>query len=72
VSTIPGALQGGTFDSPTPPVAAGVPIGSITIVWHDCENATLTYDIDPPDVSGVIEIQRIVLDSVKYCEAFQP
>jgi hypothetical protein len=64
--------EGGTFDSPTPPVAPAVPIGSITIVWHDCEHATLTYDIDPPDVNGVIEIKRIVLDSVKYCEAYQP
>jgi len=64
--------EGGTFDSATPPVAAAVPIGSITIVWHDCENATLTYDIDPPGVSGVIEIQRIIPDGVKYCEAYQP
>jgi hypothetical protein len=64
--------EGGIFDSPTPPVAPAVPIGSITIVWHDCEHATLTYDIDSPGVNGVIEITRIVSDNVKYCEAYQP
>jgi hypothetical protein len=64
--------EGGIFDSPVPPVAPGVPIGSITIVWHDCEKATLTYDFDTPDVSGEIEIQRIVLDNARYCEAYQP
>ena len=64
--------EGGVFDSPTPPVGAAVPIGSVTIVWHDCAHATLTYDIDPPNVSGQIEIQRVVSDNAKYCEAYQP
>jgi len=64
--------QGGVFDKPEPAVGAGVPIGSITIVWHDCENATLSYNLDPPGVSGEIEIRRIVSDNVKYCEAYQP
>jgi hypothetical protein len=64
--------EGGTFDSPTPPVAPAVPIGSITVVWHDCENATLTYDFDPPGVTGEVDIQRIVPDNAQYCEAYQP
>jgi len=64
--------EGGVFDMPEPPVGPGVPIGSITIVWHDCENATLSYDLDPPGVTGEIEIRRIVTDNVKYCEAYQP
>jgi len=64
--------QGGVFDSPNPPVSPAVPIGTITIVWHDCGHATLTYDFDPPNVSGSIEIQRVVGDNAKYCEAYQP
>jgi len=64
--------EGGVFDKPEPPVAAAVPIGSITIVWHDCNNATLSYDLDPPGVTGEIEIRRIVADNAKYCEAYQP
>jgi hypothetical protein len=47
-------------------------IGSVTIVWHDCANATLTYDLDPPGVTGEIALQRIVADNAKYCEAYQP
>ena len=43
-------------------------IGTIEIVWSDCENATLTYDIDPPGVSGIIELTRITLDNVALCE----
>jgi hypothetical protein len=64
--------EGGVFDMPEPAVGAPASIGSITIVWHDCENATLSYDLDPPGVSGEIEIRRIVADNVKYCEAYQP
>jgi len=45
------------------------PIGTITIVWHDCEHGTLTYDIDPPGVSGEIPIRRIVPDNAALCEA---
>jgi hypothetical protein len=64
--------QGGTFDSPTPPVPPAAPIGTITIVWHDCENATLTYDFDPPGVTGEVDLQRIAPDNAQYCEAYQP
>jgi hypothetical protein len=64
--------QGGVFDMAQPPVATPTPIGSITIVWHDCEHATLSYDLDPPGVTGEIEISRVVTDNIKYCEAYQP
>ena len=64
--------EGGVFDSATPPVGQAEAIGSVTIVWHDCANATLTYDLDPPGVTGEIQLQRIVADNAKYCEAYQP
>lgn len=64
--------QGGVFDMVEPAVGTPVAIGSITIVWHDCNNATLSYDLDPPGVTGEIEITRVVDDNVKYCEAYQP
>jgi len=62
--------QGGVFDAAEPPAVtnADEPVGTITIVWHDCENATLTYAIDPPGVMGVIPLTRIVPDNVALCE----
>ena len=41
---------------------------SLRHVWNDCENATLSYDIDPPGVMGTIELQRITPDNVVLCE----
>ncbi len=62
--------EGGVFDMAEPPAVTGKdPIGTITIVWSDCENGVLTYDIDPPGVSGEIPIKRIVPDNVALCEA---
>jgi len=63
--------EGGVFDAADPPAVTHVdePIGTITIVWHDCEHATLTYDIDPPGVSGEIQLRRIVPDNVALCAA---
>jgi len=64
--------EGGVFDSASPAVPPATAIGTITIVWHDCESATLTYELDPPGVTGEIPLQRIVSDNAKYCEAYQP
>jgi len=58
--------SGGVFDSPEP-VVERAPDGTMTIQWHDCNNATLTYDI-PSAGQGVIEIERIALDNVALCE----
>jgi hypothetical protein len=60
--------EGGVFDSIEPKPETGDPIGAISIVWNDCENATLSYDIDPPGVMGTIELQRITPDNVVLCE----
>ncbi len=62
--------EGGVFDAAEPEAVTNQdPIGTITIVWGDCENAWLTYDIDPPGVSGEFPLQRIALDNVPLCEA---
>ncbi len=60
---------GGVFDSAEPEAVTGESIGTITIVWSDCENGVLTYDIDPPGVRGEIPIKRIVPDNLALCEA---
>lgn len=60
--------QGGVFDSAEPSPETGESIGTISVIWHDCENATLSYDIDPPGVTGVIELRRITPDNVSLCE----
>jgi hypothetical protein len=64
--------EGGVFDSASPAVPPPTAIGTITIVWHDCSSATLTYNLDPPGVSGEVELERIVTDNAAYCEAYQP
>jgi len=60
--------EGGVFGLPEPVPETGDPIGTITIVWHDCEKATLSYEIDPPGVVGEIPLTRIVPDKVALCE----
>lgn len=61
--------RGGVFDSPTPrPVTDQTPIGTITIVWTDCDTAELSYDF--LGLTGTIPIERVVKDNVTLCEAF--
>lgn len=64
--------EGGVFDSASPPVGNPTSIGSVNIVWHGCDSATLSYDFDPPGVSGEIPLQRVAPDNAAYCEAYQP
>lgn len=59
---------GGVFDSPDPAVEPEQTVGTITVQWTDCKNATLTYDIEMAG-QGVIPLQRIVEDNVPLCEA---
>jgi len=61
--------QGGVFDAPAPAPGKAAKVGTIKLVWKDCETATLTYDIDPPGVQGEIDIGRIVPDNVGLCQA---
>ena len=61
--------EGGEFDMSDPEPVTGDPVGFIKLGWSDCENATLTYDLDQPSLSGVIQLTRIALDNVALCEA---
>ena len=60
--------EGGEFDTTEPQPNTRV-VGTMTITWHDCENATLTYDIYDSSRTGSIEWVRIANDSVAVCEA---
>jgi len=59
--------SGGVFDSPEPMVERATD-GTITIQWHNCNSATLTYDI-PSAGQGVIELTRVASDNIALCEA---
>jgi len=60
--------SGGVFDSPEPVVPPPVSVGTITIKWHDCTSATLTYDIESAG-QGEIPLVRAAPDNVALCEA---
>ena len=64
--------SGGVFDTPEPPVPSPDEVGTMTIVWSDCENGLLTYDMPGLGLSGDIELTRIHLGNVPACEAAQP
>ncbi len=64
---------GGIFDAAEPPAVTDPdPIGTMTIVWRDCNTGTLSYNLPDLGLSGDIPIERIVLDNVPACEAAQP
>jgi uncharacterized membrane protein len=60
--------QGGLFDaaSPEPTQHGG---GTVTVDMTDCENGTITYDIESANLQGEIPIQRIALDNVPLCQS---
>ncbi len=59
---------GGVFDSATPEPEPTRPIGTMTIVFHDCSNATATYSIPALGLMNTIPLIRIVGDNVALCE----
>ena len=63
--------SGGVFDSPNP-APTQVRGGTIRIEFHGCNSATLHYEINPPPLSGVIELQRLSPDNVTLCQALDP
>ena len=63
--------SGGIFDSSNPAPDEPVKNGTMTITWTDCNAAVLTYEIDSPALMGEFPIERVVLDNVPWCEAFQ-
>jgi PKD repeat protein len=64
---------GGVLDSPEPPVDTDqTPIGTMTITWHDCSSATLSYSFPDLGLSGDIPLQRVVPENIALCEQLQP
>ena len=62
--------EGGVFDAAEPVVTTDLAgDGAITIEFADCTEGLVTYEITSLGISGVIPIQRIVLDNVPLCEA---
>ncbi len=60
--------EGGVFDSAEPPVSTDpMGVGALTLVFPDCTQGMITYEITSPNVSGSIPIQRISPDNVALC-----
>ena len=60
--------SGGVFNNPEVEISQEADYGSMTIEFHDCENATLDFDLPDAGESGTIELVRIVNDNVALCE----
>ena len=63
--------HGGVFDSGEPKAEQAPGYGTITIKFHDCDNATLTYDFPSLGLMGSMDVTRIVKDNILVCEALQ-
>jgi formylglycine-generating enzyme required for sulfatase activity len=62
--------EGGVFDAAEPKATNDlVGDGTLTIEFADCTSGLVTYQIDSPDVSGTIPIERITADNVALCES---
>jgi hypothetical protein len=62
--------QGGVFDSAAPAPVANTD-GTITVEFSGCNAGTVTYDIDSVDRQGVVPIERLALDNMPLCQAFE-
>ncbi len=67
---------GGVFDMASPAPGNPIAIGTATIVFQDCGNATLTYSIPDLGLENTEPLVRIVGDNIPLCEeinnALQP
>ena len=59
---------GGVFDTSVTAPTTGDPAGTIEIVWRDCDNATLTYNLNGLGLTGAIEAQRFLPNNIPLCE----
>ncbi len=60
--------QGGIFDSGLPAPTTD-PVGWMELEFDGCKSVRLLYQIDTPELSGEIDLQRITLDNAALCEA---
>ena len=62
--------EGGVFDASDPPANNdGIGDGILKMEFADCTEGLVTYQINSPNVSGGIPIQRITDDNVTLCES---
>ena len=61
------AISGGLFDDPQGIVPAEV--GSVTLVFPDCENGIVEYDFPDEGLTGQIEIVRAVPGTQNLCQS---
>ena len=62
--------HGGVFDSAEPPATTeNTGYGTMKVEFLSCSHGRITYDIPSLEMSGEIQIQRIVGDNVALCEA---
>lgn len=62
------STAGGVFDSADPLPDESVAIGTMTIVFHDCSNATATYNIPALGLENTVPLVRVIGDNVALCE----
>jgi len=63
--------SGGVFDSAEPAVGPPEKIGTMTIIWTDCNTGVVTYDIPSLGLMGNVPIQRVVTENAALCQALQ-
>ncbi|MEM1410863.1 MAG: FG-GAP repeat protein [Pseudomonadota bacterium] len=61
--------SGGLFDQVEPAPEVDGPIGTMRLLWLNCDEAFLLYELTQPVVSGVIPLRRPVEESAALCEA---
>ncbi|MBP6078585.1 MAG: hypothetical protein KA505_07240 [Xanthomonadales bacterium] len=61
--------RGGLFNNGQ--AVTTTPVGTMTLDFTDCSNATITYDIPGEGVSGVIPISRQTTGMAAYCRSLQ-
>jgi hypothetical protein len=59
--------SGGLFDDPTD--TEEVEDGKITLIFHNCNSATVEYDITSIGQQGTVPIERVADDNIALCEA---
>lgn len=63
------STSGGVFDDPTNPTNSEPgTIGSVTLGFTDCENATLTYTLIDSELMNTRELVRISPENVALCQ----
>jgi hypothetical protein len=68
--TIPVELtSGGIFNDSDPAAMQQAAYGTITIVFHGCNEATLTYDFPSWGLSGEMTLTRVIDENAAICEA---